>query len=115
MAGQATSIIVDWGTTSLRATLVSQNGKELDHLETAQGISSLSKGEHEAVLMAALAPWFSTHGALPVAALGMITSRNGWIEVPYVPCPAGPAELAAGTVRRTLPNGSAYCSMDVLL
>lgn len=44
MAGQATSIIVDWGTTSLRATLVSQNGKELDHLETAQGISSLSKG-----------------------------------------------------------------------
>ncbi|HBT68145.1 MAG TPA: 2-dehydro-3-deoxygalactonokinase [Agrobacterium sp.] len=106
MAGQATSIIVDWGTTSLRATLVSQNGKELDHLETAQGISSLSKGEHEAVLMAALAPWFSTHGALPVAALGMITSRNGWIEVPYVPCPAGPAELAAGTVRRTLPNGS---------
>jgi len=36
----------------------------------------------------------------------MITSRNGWIEIPYVPCPAGAAELAAGTTRRSLPNGS---------
>lgn len=106
MAATATSIIVDWGTTSLRAALVGEDGKELDHLETADGISSLGKGEHEAVLMAALAPWFSRHGALPVAALGMITSRNGWVEVAYVPCPAGPTELAAGTVRRSLPNGS---------
>lgn len=106
MAAPATSIIVDWGTTSLRATLVGEGGEELDHLETANGISSLGKGEHEAALMDALAPRFSSHGALPVAALGMITSRNGWVEVTYVPCPAGLAELAAGTVRRSLPNGS---------
>jgi len=106
MAEQTASIIVDWGTTSLRAALVDANGAELDQLETAQGISSLQKGEHEAALMGALAPWFSTHGAIPVAALGMITSRNGWVEIPYVPCPAGPADLAAGSTRRQLPNGS---------
>ena len=106
MAARATSIIVDWGTTSLRAALVGNDGVELEHLETADGISSLAEGQHEPALMSALAPWFSKHGALPVAALGMITSRNGWVEVAYVPCPAGPAELAAGTVRRTLPNGS---------
>lgn len=56
MAAAATSIIVDWGTTSLRAALVGEGGEELDHLETADGISSLGKGEHEAALMAALAP-----------------------------------------------------------
>ncbi len=106
MAAPATSIIVDWGTTSLRAALVGEGGEELDHLETDDGISSLGEGEHEAALMAALAPWFSCYGALPVAALGMITSRNGWVEVAYVPCPAGPERLAAGTLRRTLPNGS---------
>ncbi len=106
MAALPTSIIVDWGTTSLRATLAGEGGEELDHLETADGITSLDKGKHEAALMAALAPWFSLHGALPVAALGMITSRNGWVEVAYVPCPAGPAELAARTVRGLLPNGS---------
>ncbi|MDQ1194398.1 2-dehydro-3-deoxygalactonokinase [Agrobacterium sp. SORGH_AS 787] len=106
MAVATNSIIVDWGTTSLRAALVGENGEELDHLETENGISSLRQGEHEAALMTALAPWFSRYGALPVAALGMITSRNGWIEVPYVPCPAGPTELAYGTARRSLPNGS---------
>lgn len=106
MAAAANSIIVDWGTTSLSAVLVGEGGEELDYLETANGISSVGKGEHEATLMDALAPWFSYHGALPVAALGMVTSRNGWVEVAYVPCPAGPAELASGTVRRSLPNGS---------
>jgi len=39
-------------------------------------------------------------------ALGMITSRNGWIEVPYVACPAGPPDLARGAVRRVLPDGA---------
>ncbi|WP_296097959.1 2-dehydro-3-deoxygalactonokinase [uncultured Agrobacterium sp.] len=105
-AETATSIIVDWGTTSLRAALVGEGGQELDNLETGSGISSLVEGQHEAALMDALTPWFSSHGALPVAALGMITSRNGWVEVAYVPCPAGPSELAAGAIRRSLPNGS---------
>jgi 2-dehydro-3-deoxygalactonokinase len=104
--GNAASIVVDWGTTSLRATLVSDGGEELDSLETSQGISSLGKGDHEAALMTALAPWLSVHGALPVVALGMITSRNGWVEIPYVPCPAGPVELALGAVRMVLPNSS---------
>lgn len=106
MAAETAAIVVDWGTTSLRATLVDRSGNEMENIETPQGISSLNKGDHEEVLMATLAPWFSIHGALPIAALGMITSRNGWIEVPYVACPAGPAELAAGSLRKSLPNGS---------
>lgn len=106
MAAATAAIVVDWGTTSLRATLVDRSGNEMENIETPQGISSLNKGDYEEVLMATLAPWFSIHGALPIAALGMITSRNGWIEVPYVACPAGPAELAAGSLRKSLPNGS---------
>jgi 2-dehydro-3-deoxygalactonokinase len=31
---------------------------------------------------------------------GMVTSRNGWIESPFVQTPAGAADLAAGAVRR---------------
>lgn len=106
MAAEAAAIVVDWGTTSLRATLVDAGGNELENIETSQGISSLNKGDHEEALMTTLSSWLSSHGALPIAALGMITSRNGWIEIPYVPCPAGPAELAAGSVRRSLRNGS---------
>lgn len=106
MAEETVSIIVDWGTTSLRAALVDADGKELDRIETAQGISTLQTGEYENTLMAVLSPWFSKHGAIPIAALGMITSRNGWMEIPYVACPAGPAQLAAGSRRHSLPNGS---------
>jgi len=106
MARETAAIIVDWGTTTLRAALVDADGNELENIETSQGISNLGKGDHEEALMTTIAPWLSAHGAVPVAALGMITSRNGWIEIPYVACPAGPSELAAGAVRRSLPNGS---------
>ena len=37
---------------------------------------------------------------LPVLAAGMVGSRQGWREVPYVPCPAGLPELAAGQPER---------------
>jgi len=60
MAAKTASIIVDWGTTSLRATLVDADGQELDSLETAQGISALKTGEHENTLMAALLDFQST-------------------------------------------------------
>src|SRR5690554_6645508 len=106
MASDASSIVVDWGTTSFRATLVTDAGDVLDQIKTQQGVSTLKMGDHENILMETLQPWFQAHGALPVVALGMVTSRNGWIEVDYVPCPAGPAELSAGTVNRVLPNGS---------
>jgi 2-dehydro-3-deoxygalactonokinase len=99
------AVIVDWGTTSFRADLVTADGEVLDHVETPQGIGELRGCGFEHVLMEALGPWRLAHGALPVVALGMITSRNGWVEVPYVPCPAGPSDLARGAVRRTLPDG----------
>lgn len=106
MDQRATAIVVDWGTTNLRASLVAPDSTQLAHLETAQGIATLGAGSHEAALMTALGPWFDAHGPLPVVALGMITSRNGWIEVAYTPCPAGARELARGAVRHRLPNGA---------
>jgi 2-dehydro-3-deoxygalactonokinase len=105
-AAKPVAVIVDWGTTSFRADLVTGAGDILGHVETPQGISELGGSGFEEVLMAALGPWRMAHGPLPVVALGMITSRNGWIEVPYVPCPAGPLDLARGAVRRVLPDGA---------
>lgn len=51
MASDASSIVVDWGTTSLRAALVTDAGDVLDQIETQQGISTLKQGEHEDVLV----------------------------------------------------------------
>jgi 2-dehydro-3-deoxygalactonokinase len=37
----------------------------------------------------------------------MITSRQGWVEVPYCACPAGSAEIAGGLVRHRTGRGRA--------
>ncbi|WP_180897769.1 2-dehydro-3-deoxygalactonokinase [Martelella soudanensis] len=104
---QTVSAILDWGTSSLRATLLSTDGLVLDRCESPSGgIQFVEGGAFEAALMAAIGPWFAEHGPFPVTACGMITSRSGWVEVPYVDAPAGPAELAAGAKRITLQNGA---------
>jgi 2-dehydro-3-deoxygalactonokinase len=104
---QPASIILDWGTSSLRAALVADTGETLDSRDTPSGgIQFVENGAFEAALMETVGAWFAAHGPLPVLASGMITSRNGWVEVAYVDAPAGLAELAAGTRQITLENGA---------
>lgn len=104
---QTVTAILDWGTSSLRATLISADGRVLDRRESRNGgIQFVEGGAFEAALMAAIGAWFEEHGPFPVAACGMITSRSGWVEVPYVDAPAGLAELAAGARHLTLQNGA---------
>jgi 2-dehydro-3-deoxygalactonokinase len=79
----------------------------LDTRDTPSGgIQFVKDGAFEAALMESVGAWFAAHGPLPVLASGMITSRNGWVEVPYVDAPAGVVELAAGTRQITLMNGA---------
>lgn len=99
-------IVVDWGTTSFRAFLTAIDGGVLDTIETADGIGKLAKDDFEPLLLRNLDGWLGRWPALPVVCLGMITSRNGWIELPYVPCPADLRALACGAHERALPNGS---------
>ena len=99
-------IVVDWGTTSMRCTLVDTDGRFIAETESNRGIQFIENQEFEVELMTALMPWFDDYGPLPVIALGMITSRNGWFEVPYVPCPVSTEDLARGIQQHMLPNGS---------
>jgi 2-dehydro-3-deoxygalactonokinase len=102
-----TSIILDWGTSSLRTMLVSETGETLDTRETSSGgIQFVKDNAFEAALMTVVGEWFAAYGPLPVLASGMITSRNGWVEVPYVDTPGGVAELAAGAKTLKLANGA---------
>ncbi len=89
-------IALDWGTTSFRAYLVAADGAVLETRADAGGILSITDRAFEAAFEKHLAGW---DAALPVLASGMITSRQGWIEVPYATAPAGLAELA-GAARR---------------
>ncbi|WP_048645878.1 2-dehydro-3-deoxygalactonokinase [Nitratireductor soli] len=104
--GEARCIVVDWGTTSFRAFLTDDDGAILDSGETADGIGKIGREDFEPLLMRNLEAWLRKWSALPVVCLGMITSRSGWIELPYVPCPADLDALAQGAHQTSLPNGS---------
>ena len=95
-------IALDWGTTRLRGWLVDADGAVIDNIVSDDGIQSVAVGGFEVLLRACLAPWLSRDPALPVWMAGMVGSRNGWIEVPYVPAPCSAADLKRAAVRHKL-------------
>jgi 2-dehydro-3-deoxygalactonokinase len=88
---------VDWGTTSLRAYRIGAGGAVLDRLDRPGGILTVAEGGFPAALADAIGPWLSA-GETRVLLCGMVGSRQGWVEAPYLRCPAGPAEIAAATI-----------------
>jgi 2-dehydro-3-deoxygalactonokinase len=91
-------ISVDWGTSSFRAYLADASGAELDAIPEGKGALTLQAGEHEAYIAGRLEAWRARYPGLPVVASGMVGARQGWLEAPYVACPAGAAEIASATV-----------------
>jgi len=94
MHGRAALIGIDWGTTSFRAYRIDADGGVLETRSAPAGILKVADGDFEAVLEREVGSWLAAAPALPVVISGMITSRQGWLEVPYCACPAGSAELA---------------------
>jgi 2-dehydro-3-deoxygalactonokinase len=87
-------IAIDWGSSSFRAYLISSDGQVLDEVATGDGIGSVAPGEYPATLKRLAGRWLDANPHLPVIASGMVGSRHGWREAPYLPCPAGPRDVA---------------------
>ncbi|HEX8309211.1 MAG TPA: 2-dehydro-3-deoxygalactonokinase [Allosphingosinicella sp.] len=84
-------IAVDWGTTNRRAWRLGPDGAVAGEMEDDQGILAVPKGGfHDAV-----ARIRERLGDLPMLMAGMVGSNRGWVEAPYVRCPAGLPELAS--------------------
>lgn len=98
MSESAALIGVDWGTSAFRAFLLDGGGAILDRRSGPYGILAVADGDFGAVLSQQIGEWL-TASPVPVLMSGMIGSRQGWIEAPYVSCPAGLADLAAGLAR----------------
>ncbi|NLQ18898.1 2-dehydro-3-deoxygalactonokinase [Marinomonas sp. M1K-6] len=81
----ASFIAVDWGTTNLRAFLMNQEGQIQAQRDSDQGMLTLGSAEFESVLSDLLGDWLTPD--LPIYMAGMVGSRGGWQEVPYLPCP----------------------------
>lgn len=93
-------IAVDWGTTNRRAYLLDADGRQGPEFEDGKGVLHVPAGGFPA----AVAEIRARLGDKPLLMAGMIGSDRGWVEVPYVPCPAGIEELARGL---TMPGENA--------
>ena len=59
----------------------------------------VESGRFEGTLKEVLSQRTGLRRRLPIVASGMITSRQGWVETPYLSCPTGLSQLAAGLAR----------------
>ena len=86
-------IAIDWGTSSFRAYRVTADGAVLDKRSAPLGIMQIEGRRFADALDSQIGDWLAA-GEGPVLMSGMIGSRQGWQEAPYVACPAGPEDIA---------------------
>jgi 2-dehydro-3-deoxygalactonokinase len=86
-------IAIDWGSTSVRAMLVSSGGAVLSRRASSKGVANVAPSGFEPALLELCGDWVKDHD-LPMLASGMVGSRQGWREAPYLAAPCGLAECA---------------------
>jgi len=105
---------LDWGTSSLRAYLIAEGGAVIESLSCPWGIQQVPGGDFAKALSGTISAWQTAHAGLPIIASGMIGSRGGWREVPYIPCPVDPSTLAAGLLSVASSNGLVHLVPGVI-
>lgn len=102
----ATALIgLDWGTSAFRAYRFDVRGAVVERRTAPRGILQVEGGTFETALEGEIGDWLADAPDAPLLASGMITSRQGWVEAPYVACPAGADQLAAGLVHHATGTG----------
>jgi 2-dehydro-3-deoxygalactonokinase len=82
---------VDWGSTARRAYVLDGGGRTVRELEDEAGTLTIPRERFAAevdVLRQQVGP-------VPLLLAGMVGSNRGWMEAPYVPCPATLTDVAA--------------------
>jgi 2-dehydro-3-deoxygalactonokinase len=85
-------IAVDWGTSSLRGARLDEAGRVIEEKSAPLGILNVPNGDFAGVFDSLFSDWMKPVGSICLIS-GMAGSRQGWVEAPYVACPAGPEEL----------------------
>jgi 2-dehydro-3-deoxygalactonokinase len=88
---ESVTIFGDWGTSRLRLYL--RQGKSVLDRRDGPGIGALTASPRDTFLDL-VGDWREARPSLALLC-GMVGSRNGWVEAPYAPCPAGVADLRA--------------------
>lgn len=100
-------VALDWGTSSLRAFRLGDNGQVLEQRHRPWGIMNLpaapadqadatASAAFERALQDTCGDWLANHPTLPVLACGMVGSAQGWREARYINAPTSLDDLARG-------------------
>jgi len=95
-------IIVDWGTTNFRASLIDSNDNTIDSISSNDGMMRFSKDEFHPFLIKQLSSWLQKDKSLKIFMSGMVGSLNGWLETKYLHCDVTLDELSQNLVQ--IPN-----------
>ena len=87
-------IVADWGTSNFRAWALGDDGAVLDRLSDPRGLLSVEDGRFAETFGAVCGPWLEGAARLPALLSGMIGSRRGWKEAPYLAAPVSLESLA---------------------
>lgn len=87
-------LALDWGTTNRRIYRIGQTGAVEASERDDRGVLAMGSGDFAGELAAIRARL----GDLPVVMAGMVGSQRGWVEVPYLSCPADAGALASAMV-----------------
>jgi len=85
-------IVIDWGTTNLRAYHCQDDGTIINRLDDFRGIKSLRKQDYSVILTGIIEHFNAQKESIYIS--GMAGSRNGWVEVPYQQVPLTGHQLA---------------------
>lgn len=96
-----TLVGLDWGSTHLRAYRYDAEGQVEEKRVFPHGIRRLPEGGFAEAFAQAVEHWPD----VPVLACGMVGSRNGWKEVPYLDTPTSVDRLAGALTCLETPNG----------
>ena len=86
-------IALDWGTSNLRASLLDAHGQALETRSAPGGVMAVKDGQFAQALLALCGDWL-VQTICPLVASGMIGSRQGWREAPYLDAPTPLAQAA---------------------
>lgn len=89
-------IAIEWTSKQFRALLLENDGRLLDSRLTGDGAKGLAPTDFHPVLKANIGDWLAPDRVVLIS--GMATSRSGWIESPFAPAPAAPADIAANAI-----------------
>ncbi|HET7526195.1 MAG TPA: 2-dehydro-3-deoxygalactonokinase, partial [Burkholderiaceae bacterium] len=104
----ASLIALDWGTSNLRASLLDEGGVVIDTRSAAAGVMAVAERRFADALLSLCGDWLQAHAHCACIASGMIGSRQGWVEAPYVECPAALADAAAQLVSVAFGDGDRH-------